>query len=145
MKNISSCLCLCSNLSVVSQAGRFLSVPRYPGQLLGKGTTTQTAQERKGRCKGWEQVVLDLPFPAGLVMVGGGRLSTEESFHSESLCMALSILQYCFKHGRVKEIQIFVSPAASPGPLNRGAEHEKAELGGCQGLHCSETQQELLQ
>lgn len=59
--------------------------------------------------------------------------------------MASSILQHRFKHSWGKEIQIFVWPAASPVLLYRGEEHKRAELGGCQGLHCSKTQQELLQ
>lgn len=82
-------------LHCFSQAGRFLSEPRYPGQLLGNGKTTQTSQERRGRSKGWEWVVLYLPFPGGLVMVWGGSLLTQVSF---SVNLASSILQHNFKH-----------------------------------------------
>lgn len=106
--------------------------------------TTQTSQERQGRCKGWEQGVLCLPFLVDWWWFEVG-VSWLKCPFMWILHMASSILQHCFKQGWGKEIQIFVWPAASPVPLNRGAEHQKAEFRACQGLHCSKTQQELLQ
>lgn len=79
MKNSSFCFYLCFNLSIVSQAGRFLSVPCYPTPWKWRNHSDFSGEPGEG--KGWEQAVLYLPFPGGLLMVWGGSLSTQVSFH----------------------------------------------------------------
>lgn len=140
MKNISSCFYLCFNLSIVSQTGRFLSVPCYPTPWKWRNHSDFPGEPGEG--KGWEQVVLYLPFAGGLLMVSGGSLSTQVSFYVNLSAWLQAF--YCFKEWG-KEIQILVWPAASPVSSYWGGEHKRTELGGCQGLHCSKTQQELLQ
>ena len=55
-------ICLSTSL-IFFKAGRFLSLPCYPGQLLEMEKNIPTSQERNRRYKGWKQAVLYLPFP----------------------------------------------------------------------------------
>lgn len=68
---------------------------------------------------------------------------SERPFYSESLCMASSILPYCFEHGWGRSFKCLFDGQHLLCHFNRGDSHEKAELWVCQGPYHSRSQQEL--